>query len=455
MHFLHQMKINLIIHLLVSITCIPTSTITTFASKNGYDNDKDSEYIEFDIDSDNIEFDIDIDMNIDSDNKVTINLNTDADTDTYFNTDTNADTDTDTDTDTIELREEEFEIGFIQSLKLKNPPLYSKESAYQQIDVYESHHYGKVFVLDECLQLTERDAPNYNEMLAHVPIMEYIGRRRTKGGSTIPSGLNVLVLGGGDGYVVSEVMKHPTVQNIDHCELDQDVISISEQFFPWANNLWNQSNVNLHIEDGAKFVETKSLLATETETKNTKEENTFYNVIIQDSSDPFTMEDDGEMQILPSNVLYSTNHFVNMYNILKKTNGVLIFQAETYNIPSNLIEIRKWKTLLSSIGFKHVRYGTIYTPTYSTGQIGFFIAHAVDDDDDDNDNDNDDSCSENNDNTCSSTGGAGDDDDFLDYNMMKTYFNSINGKTQYYHPQLHKSSYDLPLWVHEYIYSKE
>eukprot|EP01083_Nonionella_stella_P015955 44631_1 len=81
---------------------------------------------------------------------------------------------TPTETSTKIIAEEEHEIGYIQSLKLQIPPLESVTSEFQEIEIYESKHYGKVFVLDECLQLTEKDAPHYNEMLAHIPIMEYI-----------------------------------------------------------------------------------------------------------------------------------------------------------------------------------------------------------------------------------------------------------------------------------------
>ena len=388
----------------------------------------------------------------------------------------------------IELREEEHEIGYLLGLTLHDPPLYSEKSTYQDIEIFESDHFGKVFVLDECLQLTERDAANYNEMLAHVPIMEYYGKQ---GGQTYPEGmqegtgtesqdnisgrsnsrsheqLNVLVLGGGDGYVVSEVLKHPIVKNVDHCELDEKVIQVSETFFPWAKDLWKtrssssevngqrkkEGTVHLYVEDGAKFLEKKasSLSSTTIATQS----NDAYHIIIQDSSDPFVMESNGEITTLPSHVLYTRDHFENIYKILKKTNGVLIFQAETYNIPSNLVEIRKWRELLMDIGFQHVRYGSISTPTYSTGQIGFFVAHALSLDDDEEERDEN-ACS--NRQTDKGNKGSGafclneqERGDFLDYEAMNVYFKSVNFSTQYYHPPIHRGAFDLPLWVHQYI----
>ena len=66
-----------------------------------------------------------------------------------------------------EIKEEEFEIGYIQSLWTNSDdPVVSIKSKYQHIEIYNSVHFGKIFVLDEALQLTEKDAPHYNEMLA-------------------------------------------------------------------------------------------------------------------------------------------------------------------------------------------------------------------------------------------------------------------------------------------------
>ena len=74
------------------------------------------------------------------------------------------------------LKEEEFEIGYIQSIVVEKPALFTTKSTYQDISIYQSKHYGKILVLDDCLQLTEVDANSYNEMLAHVPIFEYLSR---------------------------------------------------------------------------------------------------------------------------------------------------------------------------------------------------------------------------------------------------------------------------------------
>jgi spermidine synthase len=294
------------------------------------------------------------------------------------------------------IKEEEHEIGYHMSLVTKSTPLFSSQSSYQKIEVYESETYGKILVLDECIQLTERDASHYNEMLAHISLMANPKPRR------------ILVIGGGDGYVVHEVLKHPTVERVDHVELDREVIDVSKRYFPWGN-AWDDARVSLHIVDGAVFVRDA--------------EPASYDVIIQDSSDPFYEDVDGEVVTLPSSVLYTKAHFENVRRSLR-TDGVFLFQAETYNIPSSLEAMRSWRELATSVGFQFARYGTIAISSYPTGQIGFCLC------------------------TKEKSGNRSDLD------VIQARFEMIMGETSYYHPRLQQSCFDLPLWVERYLYGE-
>ena len=327
------------------------------------------------------------------------------------------------DPSTTKIHEEEDEIGYIQSLIVDNLPIASVQSAYQEIEVYNSVHFGRVFVLDECLQLTERDAPHYNEMLAHVPMMEYLSRRSSGNDDIDTDQINVLVVGGGDGYVVSELLKYTQITSIDHVELDEEVINVSKKYLPWSN-AWEDERVNLVIGDGAKYV------------KEQAEKGHAYNVVIQDASDPFWLDEDGEVTELPSSVLYDISHFESIYKLLKPSQGVLMFQAETYNIPSNLESILKWRNLLQDIGFETPRYGSISISTYPTGQIGFFAAHVRDGNGED-------------DTVCKSDDSCGDDrsgsppllmdtSPEMNWNQILAHFKELGGKTKYYHPRIHR-----------------
>lgn len=292
------------------------------------------------------------------------------------------------------------ETGFYQSIQLTpESPLYHKQSDFQMIEVRRSPYYGKVLVLDGVVQVTERDGNSYNEMLTHIPMFQ----------NSKPS--RVLVIGGGDGYVVSEVLKHQHVTHVDHVDLDKDVIDICKEHFSWSE-AWKDPRVQLHIADGAKFV-------------TTAHDNS-YDVIIQDSSDPWTWGENGVRVVLPSSVLYSKDHFSNIHRILRP-NGILNIQAESLQIPSDLDGIRGWRQLALSVGFESVRYGSILTSSYPTGQIGFLMCEK-------------------------STAAAAPIDNIEERfgNMVKR-----NLGTLYYHPPLQTATFVLPLWATKHIYDDE
>ena len=116
------------------------------------------------------------------------------------------------------------ESGFYQSLTLTGEkPLHESQSKYQNIKVVRSKYYGKVLILDGVVQLTEKDGDSYNEMMAHPAMFSHKAPKR------------VLIIGGGDGYVLSEVLKHPEVEHVDHVDLDSAVIDVCRDHFPWGS----------------------------------------------------------------------------------------------------------------------------------------------------------------------------------------------------------------------------
>jgi spermidine synthase len=206
-------------------------------------------------------------------------------------------------------------------------------------------------------------------------------------------------------------LKHPSLQHVDHVDLDVQVIAVCRKHFAWGA-AWDDPRVNLVISDGAAFVQ-QSL-------------DNHYDVIVQDSSDPWTWNDEGEVINLPSAVLYTPQHFQHLHRILT-TNGILNLQAETFNIPSDLDGIVTWRRDILDVGFQRVRYGSIIISSYPTGHIGFLM------------------CEKN-----ASASSSSDD--------IKSRFAVIlknNQSTSYYHPKLQESAFDLPLWVERVIYSEQ
>jgi spermidine synthase len=97
--------------------------------------------------------------------------------------------------------------------------LYRGKSKYQKILVFESPFHGRVLALDDIVQLTTREEHFYHEMLAHPALQAH------------PNPRNVLIIGGGDGGTLREVMKYPSVENAVECELDKKVVRCGTRFF--------------------------------------------------------------------------------------------------------------------------------------------------------------------------------------------------------------------------------
>lgn len=127
--------------------------------------------------------------------------------------------------------------------------------------MFKSTSFGNVLVLDGVVQLTERDEAAYQEMIAHLPLFSH------------PNPEHVLIIGGGDGGVIREVVKHSSVKSITICEIDKVVIEAGKKFFPSVASAWEDKRVTLMCGDGTVFLD--------------KPENVGkYDVIITDSSDP-------------------------------------------------------------------------------------------------------------------------------------------------------------------------
>jgi spermidine synthase len=294
------------------------------------------------------------------------------------------------------------DIGFYQSIQVtSDKPLFEAQSSFQKIQIFESHHYGKILVLDGVVQLTEKDANAYNEMMAHLPLFQHVNPKR------------VLVIGGGDGFILKEVLKHSSVVSVDHVDLDEKVIRVCQEHFfvadnPQKQDPWKDPRVKLHIADGADFVKRAS--------------SSYYDVIIQDSSDPWTWDEEGHRIELPSMSLYEVSHLQNLYRILKP-NGVLGLQAESIQIPSDLHDIVEWRRDTLEVGFASVRYASIMINSYPTGQIGCFICEKK-------------PLSDN----------LGEVVERYQAMLQRGY------ETSFYHPRLQVSAFDLPLWAEKAIY---
>lgn len=137
---------------------------------------------------------------------------------------------------------------------------YEEQTGQQHLVIFDNALFGRMMALDGITQVTERDEFIYHEMMTHVPILAH-GRAR-----------NVLIIGGGDGGILREVVRHKSVEHVTMVEIDPAVTDFCKVQLPGISaGAFDDPRLDLVFADGAKFVE-------DTGKK--------FDVIIVDSTDP-------------------------------------------------------------------------------------------------------------------------------------------------------------------------
>ncbi|VDL75867.1 unnamed protein product [Nippostrongylus brasiliensis] len=222
------------------------------------------------------------------------------------------------------------------SLKVKEI-LFHEKSEYQDVLVFKSESYGNVLVLDGIIQATERDEFSYQEMLAHLPMFAH------------PNPKKVLIIGGGDGGILREVLKHNQVEHVTMCEIDQMVIDVAKRFLPGMSCCFSSPKLNLYCGDGFEFLK--------------KHKNEF-DVIITDSSDP----------VGPAESLFGQSYYELLRDSLND-GGMLSSQGESAWLHLGLIAhmVRFNRDL-----FANVQYAQSAVSTYPSGTMGYIICSKSD-----------------------------------------------------------------------------
>ncbi len=192
------------------------------------------------------------------------------------------------------------------SFKLKKR-LFKGKSPFQTVEVVETAGHGKLLLIDGMTMVSERDEFVYHEMIAHPAMFLHPKPRR------------VLVIGGGDGGTVREVLKHKSVESCTLVEIDGLVVSASRKYIPQTAGALSDKRARVLIADGVKFV---------------AETNEKFDVVIVDSTEPFG----------PAKELFGPAFYKNVKRILTR-DGIVASQAGSpfYEISTikNLFRITK------------------------------------------------------------------------------------------------------------------
>ncbi len=261
--------------------------------------------------------------------------------------------------------------------------LYSGKSEYQKIDVFESKEVGRFLVLDEFLMLTEKDEFIYHEMISHVAMAVH------------PHIKKVLVIGGGDGGVVRELIQYDSIEHIDLVEIDSKVIEVCMEFFPTITQSLQERRVKVYHKDGLRFV------------RGCQNE---YDLIIVDSTDPFG----------PGEGLFTLEFYGNCYKALKE-DGILVNQHESPFYTEDALACQKAHKKIYAT-FPICKIYQAHIPTYPSGHWLFGFAskkyHPLRD-------------------------------------LQEERWNKQKIKCKYYTTTLHKGAFYLPAYVEELLKNVE
>jgi spermidine synthase len=216
-----------------------------------------------------------------------------------------------------------------------NKHLFSGESEYQRIDVFESYEFGRFLTLDGYMMLTEKDEFIYHEMITHVPMAVH------------PNVEKVLVIGAGDGGVIRELTRYDTIKEIDMVEIDEMVVEVCKQYLPKTACKFDDPRLRIYYQDGLKFV--RKYVDT-------------YDLIIVDSTDPFG----------PGEGLFTREFYGNCYKALK-SDGIMVNQHESPFYDGDAMAMKRaHKRIVESFPISRVYQAHI--PTYHSGHWLFGFA---------------------------------------------------------------------------------
>lgn len=234
--------------------------------------------------------------------------------------------------------------GITTSVEVKL--LHSEQSPYQRIEIYDHQSFGRLLVLDGYIQASQADEFIYHEMAVHVPLL---GRERKDA--------SVLIIGGGDGGILRESLKHDFVTSVTMVEIDQRVIELAKEYLA-VNGDYGDPRVKLVIDNAANFV-SQALSSGQR-----------YDLIVLDLTEP----------VGPSSCLFTEKFLTEVVSLVSET-GVILdsdsiylsqsggdFLQEVSGDGDNLVTVMQRTRLLPHIEVYHTNI-----PLYPGADFGFFL----------------------------------------------------------------------------------
>lgn len=255
--------------------------------------------------------------------------------------------------------------------------LYDSNTEHQRLKVFQNGQFGRILTLDDVVQTTEGDNFIYHEMLTHVPILAHGNAKR------------VLIIGGGDGGMAREALRHRSVEHVTMVEIDAGVVDFSKEYLPMlSDGAFDDPRLNLVINDGALFM---------------KENTEKFDVIIVDSTDPI-----GPGEVLFTDTFYGhAARSLTEDGIIVTQNGVPFMQGDELTGT-----LRAFQALFSDASCYLAS-----VPTYAGGPMAF------------------------------GWGSHSDKARNVSLADVEARFAAAGIETGYYNPEIHKAAFALPNYV--------
>jgi spermidine synthase len=266
------------------------------------------------------------------------------------------------------------------ALSLKHDgKLYEAQSDFQKVEVYKTQAYGNMLTLDGMVMCTEKDEYVYHEMITHVPMLSHPGIKRA------------LVIGGGDGGTVRELLKHDQIEEVVMVEIDEKVVEASKLHLPSISSAFDHPKLKLIIDDGIAYVNQAA--------------NESFDLVIVDSTDP----------IGPGEGLFTAEFYTSVHRILS-ADGIMVTQSESPRFNSKVFR-EIFDCYRSIFGQGNVHCFLAHIPTYPTGMWSFSFSTK------------------------------GDIHPINDLNKEKAEAFADNNDLNYYTPEIHQAAFALPAFV--------
>lgn len=256
---------------------------------------------------------------------------------------------------------------------------YAGRSEFQQVAVIKTPVFGKMLILDGDTQSSQGDEKIYHESLVHPALAGANDRSE------------VLILGGGEGATLRDVLRSPDVTRCTMVDIDGLVVDLSKKFLPeWADGAFEDPRARVIIGDALAFM---------------REDTDRYGVVISDLTEP--LEDS------PSNILFNEDVF-KLIKARLADDGIYVLQASTAAFHNASLHCKMARTLRRH--YKHVTSFFTHVPAFDTDWA--FLA-------------------------CSDTVDLAK----LDPAAIDAYCGKLTGENFFYDSETHKRLFSLPLYL--------